>query len=125
MNWTEQNKETLARLYNEGKSDQQIQQHFGIIEKYAIPKQRSLMGLVSCTRKGYTKDQPSVTYQPKPALEVVLTYNKDNQNHFITVTTEAAPKIAKNLMIQNNLKEVIVLKPVSKMVYQAVQEIKL
>lgn len=126
MNWTEHNKATLARLYNEGKSDTQIQQHFGIIEKYAIPKQRSLMGLVSCTRKGYKKDQPSVVYRPKPVnLEIVLTYNKDNQNHFITVTTETAQKIAKSLMIQNNIKEVTVLKPVSKMVYQTVQEIKL
>jgi hypothetical protein len=124
MNWTEDNKATLTRLYNEGKSDKQIQQHFGIIEQYAIPKQRSLMGLVSCSRKGSKKEQPTVTYRPKiEQPQVVLSYQKDNQQHFVSVSKDSAANVAKSLMIQNNLKEVMVLKPVSKMIYQAVKEV--
>lgn len=123
IRWTKQNQDLLESMYTANKPDEEIARAFGTYDKYAIAKQRSKQGLVSSKRCKHTRKEKSVR-MPLAVNFVVIHYTYDGQDHFYKTDGDPSNQ-ARILLMKKGINEVLILKPMSKMIMQGITEVKL
>lgn len=125
ITWSKQNNEKLENWYNRGMGDDQMAREFNTTV-FAVAKQRSLLGLVKFKKGTYTREEKTII----PIIECncfIAHYKEGGTDHFINLGEEEAKakNTAYKVCVEKRLKNITILKPYTRLVVQAVQEVKL
>lgn len=124
IKWDKENDELLTLMYNQGDSDETIAKYFNSTV-FAIAKHRTSIGL-----KKHSKSFSNHKQKVEPIIEqcnaFVGHYKVDGVNHFIELTDNEnkSKQMAHKIVCDKGLKEITILKPYSKLVFQNIFEIK-
>ncbi len=128
MKWTTYKKNKLEAMYDLGRTDIDMAAQLGTTE-LAVIRMRSTLGLVKFKQREGGHKAPKTIVAPQNINFLTLFY-KDaaGQDHFSMITNgsrDSAKTVAQNLIQRQGIREVILLQPVSKMVFEGIKEVKL
>lgn len=112
MKWTQERKEELTRLWNQGKDDAYIANCLKSTQ-WGVGRMRSQLGLVKYQVATHTRAKKAVT-EKRVCPPQVLYYTKDGQPHFMGIeglSNEQVDARARVLMYQQNIRQITVLEP--------------
>ena len=108
--WNKENKEILANMYNQFKSDTEIAEVIGT-STYAVARQRCRVGLVK-QKKMIKKSLGNANHKTIEANNKVIYFNKDGRDHYIALSPSLKNEEAfvRTIMDKQKLNNVVILK---------------